>query len=555
MAGAAHRLRIAHRTPSAPGPTAPPPPPDRRAASGPASRRARTACVLASIGLAATAARNSCAKASRPSAAALRSGSSSLSSTTPSARTSRDQISGSGRVPSQRFEQPMAQLERVVRELQIEERGFGLLELGGGRQHVMGQSRGLGHRDVDDHQQLQRFERLSARRRIRQRVSGIAALHDHRPEPVGVIGQDLLRHRVTGDQAGDDRCAGHRGATHPAAVAEQGRERRMQMLSTGFGEVPGQDPQQFVEVGAQCAVRRLLHAEVLEHRDAFRARDPARRRTQQLRVHTAALGVILDRHVAQHFSDRFGAIDVLCQKRFVAEVFLDQHGGQRGQAPRIGARLDPQVEVGHLRGVGDHRIDDDHRALRVAGDLVEHRARARETLRHPWVLADEHRHLGVLELAAGVPAVELVVDPRLPGLLLRQRTGPVARTEGFQERPAVRPAEVVPLATAAVVEDLVAAVGVADVCEALGDLGDRGVPVDLLVAAVGAAPHRRGQPGAVVLVVVQAQRLVAGVALRTRMVLVSADLRERAAFGLDDDSAVALAEDARGGLPVTCHLQ
>ena len=67
-------------------------------------------------------------------------------------------------------------------------------------------------------------------------------------------------------------------------------------------------------------------------------------------------------------------------------------------------------------------------------------------------------------------------------------------------------------------------------CEALGDLGDRGVPVDLLVAAVGAAAHRRGQPGAVVLVVVEPQRLVAGVALRRRMLLVAADLGERAVF-------------------------
>ena len=66
------------------------------------------------------------------------------------------------------FEQAVAQLKRVVRELQIEERGFGLLELRGGGEHIVGQSGGLGHRDVDDHQQLQRFERLAARGRICQ---------------------------------------------------------------------------------------------------------------------------------------------------------------------------------------------------------------------------------------------------------------------------------------------------------------------------------------------------------------------------------------------------
>ena len=33
-------------------------------------------------------------------------------------------------------------------------------------------------------------------------------------------------------------------------------------------------------------------------------------------------------------------VDVIGQKGFVAEVFLHQHGRQRGQAPRVGARLD-----------------------------------------------------------------------------------------------------------------------------------------------------------------------------------------------------------------------
>ncbi len=111
----------------------------------------------------------------------------------------------------------------------------------------------------------------------------------------------------------------------------------------------------------------------------------------------------------------------------------------------------------------------------------------------------------------------------------------------------------VSLAAAAVVEDLLAAVGVADVFEALGDLGDRGVPVDLLVAAVGASPHRGRQPAAVVLVVIEPQRLVARVALRRRMLLVTADLGQRAALELHDDATVALAQDAGGRLPLTGH--
>ena len=90
----------------------------------------------------------------------------------------------------------MAQMKCVVRELQIEERRLGLLELAGRGQHIVGEPGRLRHRDVDDHHQLQRLERLAARSRIGQRVRGVAALDDHRPEPVGMIGQDLLRHNV-----------------------------------------------------------------------------------------------------------------------------------------------------------------------------------------------------------------------------------------------------------------------------------------------------------------------------------------------------------------------
>src|SRR4029079_14403092 len=114
---------------------------------------------------------------------------------------------------------------------------------------------------------------------------------------------------------------------------------------------------------------------------------------------------------------------------------------------------------------------------------------------------------------------------------------------------AVRAAEMVALPAAAVVEDLVAAVRVGDAPEARRDLGNRGVPVDFLIAAVGAPAHGGGQPVAIVLVVIQPQRLVAGVPLRGGMVLVAADLGEVAAVELHDDAAVALAEDACGGLP------
>ena len=109
----------------------------------------------------------------------------------------------------------------------------------------------------------------------------------------------------------------------------------------------------------------------------------------------------------------------------------------------------------------------------------------------------------------------------------------------------------VALAAAAVEEDPLAAVLVAHRLEARGDLGDRGVPVDLLVGAVGtpaqrawsagsdcsgsgraAAPSRRCSPSSA------GWRLVA------------ADAVEAPAVELHLDAAVALAQDASAGLPV-----
>ncbi len=241
------------------------------------------------------------------------------------------------------------------------------------------------------------------------------------------------------------------------------------------------------------------------------------------------------------------------EKRFVTQVFLNQDAGQRGQTPGIGAGLDPQVVIGQRSGVGAHRVDHDHRAVRILADLVEHHPGPREALRHPWVLADEHRHFGVLELPAGVPSVQVCIHPGFAGLLLRQRVGPVPRAERFEERAAVGTAEMIALPAAAVVEDLVPTVVVGDSPKPVGDLRNRGVPIDFLVTAVGAAPHRGAQPGRVVLVEVQPQRLIAGVAGRGGMGLVAPDLRQMTALGLYDDAAVALAQDAGGGGPVGGH--
>lgn len=67
-----------------------------------------------------------------------------------------------------RLEERVTQMKGVVRELQVEERCLALLVLRGGRQDVMREPCGLGHRHVDDHHQLQRRERRTAGLRVGQ---------------------------------------------------------------------------------------------------------------------------------------------------------------------------------------------------------------------------------------------------------------------------------------------------------------------------------------------------------------------------------------------------
>src|SRR5207302_1279541 len=83
----------------------------------------------------------------------------------------------------------------------------------------------------------------------------------------------------------------------------------------------------------------------------------------------------------------------------------------------------------------------------------------------------------VLELATRVGAVQEVLDPGLPRLLLRQRARAVARAHRAEERAGVAAAEVVALAAASVVEDRLAPVRVADRGATRHDLAYGGVPV------------------------------------------------------------------------------
>src|SRR5262245_50257575 len=212
------------------------------------------------------------------------------------------------------------------------------------------------------------------------------------------------------------------------------------------------------------------------------------------------------------------------------------------------------MELGELGRLGPPGIDHDDRSRGILGDVPERQPRVRDAVRLPRVLPNEERHLAMLEIAADRGAEHEAVDQDLAGLLLRDRAGTELGAKRPQGRVAVGAAEMVPLASTALVEDRLAAEPVAARAEPRGDLGDRGLPVDGLEGAVLSPAERMEDAlAAAVLVVVEAEGLLARVALGGRVGLVPADLLEAAPVGaaqLDEDPAVALAEDAGGRLPL-----
>ena len=210
------------------------------------------------------------------------------------------------------------------------------------------------------------------------------------------------------------------------------------------------------------------------------------------------------------------------------------------------------MHVRQFRGVATHRIDHDHGPGGVLGNLLQDTAGAREAMGLVGVLSDEQRKFTMLEVPTHAGPEHPGVHPELAGLLLGQRAGAVPDAVGRHRRRGVGAAEVVALSAAAVVEDRLPAVRVLNAEQSLADLRNRCAPVDLLEAAVLGAPQR--SPHAVVgpvLVGVELQRLVAGVAPACRMLLVTANLGEGVAVVAEQDldAAVGLAQDAGAGMP------
>ena len=80
------------------------------------------------------------------------------------------------------------------------------LSLRGG-QHVIRQPRRLGHEHVDHDDEIERRYGLPHPLTVRERMRGIAGLHEQGAIPPGMIGEDLVGDDIARNQAGEDSGA------------------------------------------------------------------------------------------------------------------------------------------------------------------------------------------------------------------------------------------------------------------------------------------------------------------------------------------------------------
>src|SRR5262249_54173649 len=147
---------------------------------------------------------------------------------------------------------------------------------------------------------------------------------------------------------------------------------------------------------------------------------------------------------------------------------------------------------------------------------------------------------------AGLPAEELAVDPEVAGLFLRERGVDEARAHRRAERRSVHAAEVIALPAAAVIREAMTAVLVAQRHQLARDLFDGGLPLDRLERSIASPAQRRAQSIGVVLIPIEARRLLTDVTPGRRMCVVADDAGQLAVLDGDLEPAVLRAEDARG---------
>ncbi|CCE12270.1 hypothetical protein BRAS3843_990029 [Bradyrhizobium sp. STM 3843] len=327
----------------------------------------------------------------------------------------------------------------------------------------------------------------------------------------------------------------------------------MQLVGALPAKAAGQHDQELFQVGVEGRVDALLNAEFDANGHGLRRHNHVHAALDLVGRDVRRGGPLRDRNARQRRLDLSKAGRVTLQEVMINGIATDQRRQDGAEQERVRARPHRKMQVGHLGGLGAARIDHDHLAGRILADLVEMVAGIGKAVGDPWIGADHEQQVAMMDVlggVAGLAAEHVAVDPEIAGLLLRQRVENRADPERPQHGVRIGAAGVVALPAAAIERDALATVLLHDIAQAHCDLPNRGIPVDLLEAAVGAAPERRGQAVLVTRIVGNARRLVADVTLRFRVLTVAAHLRDAAVLDQHLDATIDIADIAGRFLPL-----
>ena len=175
---------------------------------------------------------------------------------------------------SDRFNDWRAQMMTVRGIFEVEEGGFVFFILAGRGQDVVRLARGLGHRNVHHHDQIEFAQCLAPFMAIGHAVGRVTAFDEHCAVSIRMVGQDRRWHVIARDEGGNDaRIRDWRGfpASFIAFLIDFALSRFVKHSTgqsgnhghgTTLAEIAGGEHQQHVEIACQSRIRGHLHPDI-----------------------------------------------------------------------------------------------------------------------------------------------------------------------------------------------------------------------------------------------------------------------------------------------------
>ena len=369
---------------------------------------------------------------------------------------------------------------------------FPFFVLRGGRQHIIRLRRGFRHGDIDHHQQIQSLQSSFRCRGIGRRVGRIGAIDQHCAKTVRIVRQDLLRKSVRRIDAANLLHVRHQ-RSRALGVADQRLQPGVYAVGSRPAEVPRRQKQQVAEIGIQCRVASHLDTELGPQRHGLGFDDHLH---SQVDVGFVQAGMCNPRgggDLGDIRGDRIPPLGVFGDELPVNTVGIEQQFQHGAEQISVCTGFDLQMQIGEFRVARADRIDhDDLLTGRLLG-FPQMRSRTRLALRLPDAAAQNDHEVRVFGLDRMITILRPehpAVDPEAAGFFLGDGAVEFGRAERPHHHDAVAAAGMVTLAAAAVMAQRTGPVMFPDSEHLFGYFRQCGVPIDLLEAAVRAAPER-----------------------------------------------------------------